>query len=467
MIARGFSTRWNYQLVALAFITSPTSVFAETLYPEPATYYWVQGGNIQPYALPLQSPSNFDSLETAIADIQKQFSSNAEAICRTNPQTGWSLVSYRFEVVPGNSQGQQGGVNAYCKIQSLTWGDIVEVPSIGFQLGYYCDVTSRAGDATFPGHVICFYLQSKALNIGRGCSVRQGLHLMSGEVNYSLLNGSAPIPIFYSSQSEVDIGLGMGWNSDWSVSVQAQSTDEGAWAFVRRSTGRVIAFQRVAGAWSTPLPSDGVLVSTVNAQTGEIIWQYHRRDDAIESYASDGRLLTIDERSDRKTTFTYGIEGELIRVESNWGESWDLTYEGIHVASISDQTGRVWSFSYDDAGNLIEVRQPGATPSSDDDNPALQFAYNEPKQTNGANLPNKLTGVVDERGTRLLTYSYQTDGRVSNSYAGEGVRTVSVSYDDVNGSRVLQNALGQTSSYSTALVNGIRITADITGNCSQ
>jgi YD repeat-containing protein len=91
---------------------------------------------------------------------------------------------------------------------------------------------------------------------------------------------------------------------------------------------------------------------------------------------------------------------------------------------MTDPAGKVFSYAYDATGNLSSVTFLDGT-----DNPVRTYAYNEPANTSGANLPTHLTGIIDENGNRFTTYQYAADGRAISTERSGGVSRYSVAYD--------------------------------------
>ena len=56
------------------------------------------------------------------------------------------------------------------------------------------------------------------------------------------------------------------------------------------------------------------------------------------------------------------------------------------------------------------------------------FIYNEPANTSGANLPNALTGIVDENNARFATFQYDARERALSSEHAGGAQRYTLSY---------------------------------------
>src|SRR4029077_2282190 len=84
-------------------------------------------------------------------------------------------------------------------------------------------------------------------------------------------------------------------------------------------------------------------------------------------------------------------------------------------ASMTDPAGGIYAFAYDANGHPASITFP--------DTKVRTFLYNESAFTQGAALPDSLTGIVDESGARFATFGYDTQGRaVSTEHAGGAER---------------------------------------------
>src|SRR5262249_21315023 len=110
------------------------------------------------------------------------------------------------------------------------------------------------------------------------------------------------------------------------------------------------------------------------------------------------------------------VIGLLIAATNSFGRSLNYVYDASRrVARITDPAGGSYTFAYDASGNLASITFP--------DTKVRTFVYNEPTLTQGASLPNSLTGIVDENNARFANFGYDTIGRaVSSEHAGGAER---------------------------------------------
>jgi YD repeat-containing protein len=155
-----------------------------------------------------------------------------------------------------------------------------------------------------------------------------------------------------------------------------------------------------------------------------------RADRVQEEYDSSGRIVTMARADGERLLFIYSDAsvtadiapgaGYLIRVQDSKGRSVRFTYAYALIAGVAllnsakDDAGGTTTFAYDNNGNLISVTWPDGT--------VRTFVYEM------ANVPQAMTGLRDENGSRLGTYSYAANGLVIGTQTGSGANRFSVAY---------------------------------------
>ncbi|WDM74386.1 DUF6531 domain-containing protein [Xanthomonas cucurbitae] len=150
-----------------------------------------------------------------------------------------------------------------------------------------------------------------------------------------------------------------------------------------------------------------------------------------EIYNAKGVLQEVYDRSGQRIyLLTYSVPdaagvggGLLLSAADRNGRKIDFDYDGASrlVGVTLPDKGRV-VYSYGTNGYLASVKYP--------DGNSIGYLYNESDFTWGNNLPGVMTGVIDEKGGRYETITYQSGGRraTSASFAG-GVDTTRIDYD--------------------------------------
>ncbi len=198
----------------------------------------------------------------------------------------------------------------------------------------------------------------------------------------------------------------------------------------------------------------------------------------VESYNSLGRLTTITQSDGTVHTLTYsdgssgaggGVvldsagnptatplpSGLLIRITSTTkGASLQLGYDASsRVVRLTDAQGQAIRYTYDSTSNPITVTYP-TTPIT-----TRQYLYNETALTGGTNLPAALTGIIDETGRRIASYSYDSQGRaVGTQNWADASQSTAVNGATLNfsgtGTTQVTDALGTQRSYAFTAIDG-------------
>jgi YD repeat-containing protein len=179
-------------------------------------------------------------------------------------------------------------------------------------------------------------------------------------------------------------------------------------------------------------------------------------DDATETYDAAGKLLSIKARNGWVTALTYNSAGQL--------------------TSVRNQFGRELRFTYDTKGRLAESLPPGAiagTAAGSATSP-IRYTYTEAASLGAGVAPKDqltsvtwqdgqvrryhyedsrfaqaLTGITDEGGVRYATYSYDAQGRVSQTGHVGGVDRVDFSYGTSSPQTIVTDYSGPNGSATT------------------
>ncbi|KPJ92849.1 MAG: hypothetical protein AMJ55_09145 [Gammaproteobacteria bacterium SG8_15] len=182
-----------------------------------------------------------------------------------------------------------------------------------------------------------------------------------------------------------------------------------AWK-VQRHDGRVYRFQQVNDVWVSP---SNPAVKLQETPTGFI---FTDENDTQETYDTQRRLVTITGNG-RQQQLTYDAESRLDRVESQGGESLSFAYQPDgRMERVTDHNGRVWQYQYDDSGMLEGILRPDGT--------QRHYLYEDGR------FPQALTGIIDERGTRYASWSYDGQGRAISSEHAGGAEKVRLTFVD-------------------------------------
>ena len=208
---------------------------------------------------------------------------------------------------------------------------------------------------------------------------------------------------------------GRRFSPQWRDSFDRAVVLEGAHAMVYRPDGKVLRFVSRAGGWATDGDTNHLLVELQDPPGTRSGWRLTTdTTDETESYDAAGKLLAISSRSGETQTLAYS-DGLLVRASDHFGRALSLEYDSdSRVVRLTDPGGGAYRFGY--AGTrLVSITFP--------DDKVRRYLYNEAAHTGGVNLPQVLTGIVDENESRLATFKYDAQRRaVLTEHAGGAMR---------------------------------------------
>ncbi len=163
-------------------------------------------------------------------------------------------------------------------------------------------------------------------------------------------------------------------------------------------------------------------------------------DDNTLQFDGAGKLLSKTQRSGWTTSYSYlatgNGAGQLGSITNAFGRSIQLSYNSAgQLAAAKLPDGQTVQYLFDGVGRLSAVRYS--------DNTSKTYVYEDSR------WPQSVTGIIDERGTRLASVVYDAQGRaIESGYAG-GADYYKVSYPATIdwGSAQITDPLGTTRNY--------------------
>ncbi|MDP2027588.1 RHS repeat-associated core domain-containing protein [Sulfuriferula sp.] len=233
---------------------------------------------------------------------------------------------------------------------------------------------------------------------------------------------------------------------------------------MNRPDGGTLYFNLANGSWLPEADIPDTLTQLTNTSGTVTGWRYTAAaDDSVELYNAGGQLQSITDRAGLTQTLAYDPNGHLISVTDATGRQLTFTYDTSNrMATMTDPAGGLYHYAYDASNNLSSVTYP--------DGKAKTYLYNEPANTSGANLPNALTGIVDENGNRYATYSYDTTGRAISTGHASGADLYTLAYTtnaSGNPSTVVTDPLGTARTYSFQTILGVVKNTSLTQPCAS
>jgi RHS repeat-associated protein len=212
----------------------------------------------------------------------------------------------------------------------------------------------------------------------------------------------------YRSRGNLAVGLGEGWAHAYAAGITGASNER----TVQLGDGTRVNFSRISSAapWLADNATDGL------SETAQG-WHYTRASDESKWQldATGTRLLSMTQRNGWTLALAYNAAGQLATVTNAFGRSLTLAYNAQgQLTSATTPDGRTISYAYTSDGRLSSATQPDAT--------SRTYLYDNPA------WPSGLSGIVDETGQRIATYSYDSLGRATGTSQAGGAQNYSVSY---------------------------------------
>jgi YD repeat-containing protein len=256
------------------------------------------------------------------------------------------------------------------------------------------------------------------------------------EVDYQpLIDGS---PSFSRSYNSLD-GL---WRHNYST-------------FIRFAIGKLSlvhadgreSFFNVDGDIATAYPNETGLLVKAGAS-----WLYTADNNERFTYDSSGRLTEWSSPAGLQQKLTYN-NGQ-VTVSSNSGQTLTFTEDAQHQPLTLATSDLRITYSYDANQHLVQLTRTRGSQAQ-----KRQFLYEDSRNTS------LLTGIIDERGIRFATWSYDDQGRAISSQHSGGAGLTQVAYN-ADGSSTVTNELGKTTVYRYQQIGGVKRVTAIEGEPS-
>lgn len=229
--------------------------------------------------------------------------------------------------------------------------------------------------------------------------------------------------------------IGVSWRHTYHRAVVLSTAPDLRSVSVYREDGRILTFMNYSGQWI----SDADVNYTVTEQTsaGQTTgWTVTTPNDSTETYSAVGKLLSITDRNGVSISLTYDSAGRLELVQHEFGhtltfgyaespqsgmEWWETPGVTTQIDWVEDPAGNRYDYTYDAEGRLTSVTYPDLN--------IREYLYTD------TNFIYALTGIIDGNGDQYATFEYDSSGRASVSYHGQGVEVterVDVAYEKVS-----------------------------------
>lgn len=223
---------------------------------------------------------------------------------------------------------------------------------------------------------------------------------------------------------------------------------------VRRGNGRIINFGGDAGFDAPVDINDSVepVFDSNNNKTGYVV--RNSVSGAFERYSLNGAIVEEIFPSGKKRIFTYSdattikavspFSGFLTKVADEYGNNISFSYDEYgRMKSFIDPDGNETYYTYDGNGLLTSVQRPDGTTRT--------YIYGEAPNIGDSSQIRKLTGIIDETGSRFATFKYNSSGRTISTEEANGAAKWTFSYSGYYTDVVDPRGLSSTHAFSKIL----------------
>ncbi|MGE7595636.1 DNRLRE domain-containing protein [Peribacillus frigoritolerans] len=195
---------------------------------------------------------------------------------------------------------------------------------------------------------------------------------------------------FNSRKSSFKGLFGYGWITNLEPFIV--DSGSGPITFIDEDNTRHIFGEKVGGGYEA---AGGVYLDLV--KNSDETYTITEKDGTKTIFNKNGKISSIVDTNDNKTTFVNDTSGKLTKIQDASGRETTLTYNtNGYVSSVTDPAKHTTSYEYDASGNLTKVTDP--------EGKAKTFSYD---------TDHNITGVTDARSTKT-TVDYDTSDRVSS-----------------------------------------------------
>ncbi|HQR18598.1 MAG TPA: DUF6531 domain-containing protein, partial [Gemmatimonadales bacterium] len=249
----------------------------------------------------------------------------------------------------------------------------------------------------------------------------------------------------YFSRAERRPDNGDYWRHNWAGEIVAITDLTGIMAAARRPDGSAKYFKTDGKEFQNHSGGALRLERLTDAGGATTGWRLTTDASDVETYNAQGKLTQVQRRTGHTFTLAYDAQQRLQTVTDSFGRQLVLGYDaqGRH-STLTDPAGRTYSYGYDAANRLSTVTYPGTQTRT--------YLYEDSRHAFA------LTGIVDERGRRLSTYTYDDKGRVLTTERSGPENKYTFGYPALQlttWTNTVQDAFGSTHNYTFEVVDGV------------
>jgi RHS repeat-associated protein len=232
---------------------------------------------------------------------------------------------------------------------------------------------------------------------------------------------------YRSNGATAPAGLGSHWSHNHAV--QLRLAANGLSANILYGSGNSVSFSRSATSSAWLLSSQDQAGSSLQESAAAVTLIRAEGDERVSFPLPAGLSFqanatptlapiaasSITQRNGWITTLSYNAAGQLSQITNHFGRSLQLAYNAAgQLIQVTQPDGQLISYEYDSSSRNIRADYPG--------NSFKNYLYER------TDLPNALTGILDETGARYATFSYDTTGRATGTQHAGGAQNYQIAY---------------------------------------
>jgi RHS repeat-associated protein len=228
------------------------------------------------------------------------------------------------------------------------------------------------------------------------------LNTATGNFNYRLTDLFVPgrglnfvFGRSYNAKDPTTGPMGTGWSHSFNIFLFLSPNPDVV--PVHYGDGKVVTFARTSGNTFKPLSKGYYDTLTKNTDS---TWVLLKPDQREFRFNDQGRVTSIRDRNNNQINVFYGTNGNISRVVDTVGREFLFTYTNSFLTGITDPINRRLSFQY--SGNRLVLFR-------DAKNNTNNFSYDG---------GGRISEIVDGRGIRIMSNSYDAEGRLVNQTNG-------------------------------------------------
>jgi RHS repeat-associated protein len=277
---------------------------------------------------------------------------------------------------------------------------------------------------------------------------------------------------FSTERKDLPGVLGNGWTSNYDISLAISSGASGSnlsaasSITVKQENGSTVTFNRSSTGNYTAPPR---VLATLSQGPGNT-FVFSRQKRQTFTFDPSGKLQSISDANGNTIGLQYSPNGHLIRAHDEHGRTIEFTWDGDRISAATDQSGRVATYAYSAAGDLVEVTNVvGSTTSYAYDGYHRIVDMSAPDggvTHNAYDIVSRVVAQTDPLG-RVTLFDYGTGQSTITDPSGEVTTEEFVDGRVISETKASGTPLAQTTTYTYDPTNQVESMTDALGRVTH